>query len=296
MNVSSNSDQCTINTAPMHRSIWNDSCNSSIDSYFQLMEEMDQVKPLKQRKRKVRFCQDKKDLLDIHMVPSVKNMSQAEINEIWYDKFDYDDIKRQIVIFLRKVQQGKAVDITQETGRGLEFRTKSGAEARQRYKREAIRAVLEEQDRQVEDDEDDDEQIAIVSMAATAATRQQARELGTYDEEEIQKDVDKLRKKLEANNTFSSAPSKILREGARGIQSIRRSFSKRDSFLKSSDSDSTAATSSSSGSNSTNNSKNFLHKLTRQNGWRNLPLDNSNRHQSNKTASSQSRSFANAAA
>jgi hypothetical protein len=90
---------------------------------------------------------------EIYNVPHIDDMTEEEVKAIWYEKADYEKIKMSMIPLIRKMMRKEVIEETdKETIRGLEYRTRQGAIRRQHNKLEAITAVLDEQDRQLDCD------------------------------------------------------------------------------------------------------------------------------------------------
>jgi hypothetical protein len=90
---------------------------------------------------------------EIYNVPHIDDMTEEEVKAIWYEKADYEKIKMGMIPLIRKMMRKEEIEETdKETVRGLEYRTRQGAIRRQHNKLEAITAVLDEQDRQLDCD------------------------------------------------------------------------------------------------------------------------------------------------
>lgn len=88
---------------------------------------------------------------EIHPIPHLDSLTDDEVKATWYERGDYEKIKMAMIPLIRKMMKGEIIEETdRETARGLEFRTRQGAVRRQHNKIEAITAVLDEQDRQME--------------------------------------------------------------------------------------------------------------------------------------------------
>jgi hypothetical protein len=88
---------------------------------------------------------------EIHPIPHIDDLSDEEVKATWYERSDYDNIKMAMIPIIRKMMKGVTIEETDsQTTRGLEYRTRQGALRRQHNKIEAISAVLDEQDHQIE--------------------------------------------------------------------------------------------------------------------------------------------------
>ena len=137
-------------------------------------------KRLPKRKRTIRF---QLESIEVHPIPHIDDLSEDEVNDVWYEREDYERMKQALVPVIRRIMKGERVaETNQETARGLEFRTREGAMKRQHNKLDSINAVLDEQDRQKTMGIDDDEKLREIYLSRSAHCLQEARELGMKDE------------------------------------------------------------------------------------------------------------------
>ncbi|GAX11959.1 hypothetical protein FisN_8Lh051 [Fistulifera solaris] len=82
-------------------------------------------------------------------IASRASMGIEDLRATWYDKTEYNAMKSNIIPILRKMMKNEIVEESdKETTRGLEYRTRKGANLRQENKLNGIKAVLDEQRRQ----------------------------------------------------------------------------------------------------------------------------------------------------
>jgi hypothetical protein len=145
------------------------------------------VRQMETRKRKLRFNLDNN--LE-HPVPHRSDLTENDMKEIWYDRFDFQAIKQTLIPVIRKMMRDEPLDeAMEETSRGLEYRTREGATRRQRNKLQAIHAVLAEGIYNVE-------LLSSVYCRFSAHCKDEARNLGHHDEVAariITRDVECLR-------------------------------------------------------------------------------------------------------
>jgi hypothetical protein len=118
-------------------------------------------------------------------IPRIDDLTDDEIKATWYERGDYEKMKMAMIPLIRKLMKGDKIEETnKETARGLEFRTRQGAIRRQHNKVEAITAVLDEQDRQMEEiGHLDDELLSAVYCEINEHCRDEAHELALGDVE-----------------------------------------------------------------------------------------------------------------
>jgi len=120
----------------------------------------------------------------IHPIPHINDLSDLEVKETWYERADYERIKLSLIPIVRKMMKGERIEETNRvTIRGLEYRTREGAIRRQHNKAEAITAVMDEQDRQLDalGGRVDDEQLRNIYVQVNAHCQREAHELALGD-------------------------------------------------------------------------------------------------------------------
>jgi hypothetical protein len=119
-------------------------------------------------------------------VVHIDDMDEADIHETWYEKRDYNAIKKSIISLLRKHAKGeKITETSKQTLRGLETRTREGDLLRKYHKLAAITAVMSEQMRQWHEGEQDDELLAKVCRDVSSHCQEKSHILALQDETDI---------------------------------------------------------------------------------------------------------------
>lgn len=137
-------------------------------------------RPILRVKKRTRFALSNNEVFPI---PHINDMCDEEVLAIWYEKIDYDKIKQDIIPIVKRIMKGEKIEENNEmTIRGLEYRTRKGAIRRQHNKVEAITAVLDEQDRQIELDIFDADLISKVYLECAAHCLVEAQHLAGGDE------------------------------------------------------------------------------------------------------------------
>jgi hypothetical protein len=134
-------------------------------------------------KRKVRF-----NLADnvVHPIVHRQNMSAELVAHTWYNKTDFDAMKDEMIVVLKKMSKNITVPENNDTTiRGLEFRTKQGSASRQKIKLDAVQAVMKEQSRQHDAHNIDDQLLAEVYLRHGDPCARAARNVGSADEAAI---------------------------------------------------------------------------------------------------------------
>lgn len=133
-------------------------------------------------KRRIRFALTENQ---VHLIPHINDLSDQEVKETWYDRSDYEKIKMALIPIVRKMMKGERIEENnRQTIRGLEYRTRDGAIRRQHNKAEAISAVMDEQDRQLDlNGRTDSEILRQVYSQINAHCQREAHELALGDVE-----------------------------------------------------------------------------------------------------------------
>jgi hypothetical protein len=121
----------------------------------------------------------------IFPIPRIDDLTEEEIKATWYERGDYEKIKMAMIPLIRKMMKKEKIEESnKETTRGLEYRTRQGAIRRQHNKVEAITAVMDEQDRQMEEiGHLDDELLSSVYCQMNEHCRLEAHQLALGDVE-----------------------------------------------------------------------------------------------------------------
>eukprot|EP00540_Astrosyne_radiata_P015241 CAMPEP_0116843118 /NCGR_PEP_ID=MMETSP0418-20121206/11906_1 /TAXON_ID=1158023 /ORGANISM="Astrosyne radiata, Strain 13vi08-1A" /LENGTH=179 /DNA_ID=CAMNT_0004473827 /DNA_START=60 /DNA_END=599 /DNA_ORIENTATION=- len=118
-------------------------------------------------------------------IEHINEMIHEQVSEIWYSSAEFMEIRTKNDRCLELLTTGKAVEDEDHTMRGLECRTQAGYERRRRNKRNALYAVLDEQERQRKSGTLDPEVIAGVYLLESEHCTEDALEQGIVDEEEV---------------------------------------------------------------------------------------------------------------
>jgi hypothetical protein len=145
------------------------------------------TKPSGTERRRVLF----KETVSVRPITHIDDMSEERIHAVWYDKKDFEDIKKGIVSTVRLMmscQEGNGdssssvIDNEEHCSRGLEYRTRDGASARRENKWNALNAVLDEQDRQKELGIQNEKLLSQIYITENRRSRLNALQLGIQDE------------------------------------------------------------------------------------------------------------------
>jgi hypothetical protein len=132
------------------------------------------------RRRVVLF----KETVSVRPITHMKDMSQEMIRRIWYDKKDFEKIKKGFAPTVRIMSHvDPKVDDDEHCSRGLEYRTRVGANARRELKWNALNAVLDEQDRQRAMGINNSDLLCQAYVAENRLSRLNALKLGIQDED-----------------------------------------------------------------------------------------------------------------
>lgn len=133
-------------------------------------------------KKSIRFALEENEVFP---VAHLNDLQEWEIQKMWLTRQDYDEIKMRIIPAVRRLMRGETLDENvSNTARGLEYRTKKGAQKRLANKQNALHAVLDEQQRQI-DGVQDENRIAFIYRRMTAHCATYAQDLASQDEVEV---------------------------------------------------------------------------------------------------------------
>jgi hypothetical protein len=109
----------------------------------------EQPQPQPSNKRRKRCSVTFREEEHVCEIPSLEEYTEEELNACWYTKAEYKSFKRSSLVTLKLNRAGEIpVGSTEHTMRGLECRTREGAQERKDNRTEAWTVVLQEQERQ----------------------------------------------------------------------------------------------------------------------------------------------------
>ncbi|CAJ1942256.1 unnamed protein product [Cylindrotheca closterium] len=118
----------------------------------------------------------------IQVVCSLDDYKKAEVKACWYSSKEYSKIEKNIVKECDKMAKRKDLKDKKYCSRGLE--TYQTYMSRKQNYREALHAVLDEQDRQIESNVYDEESIAQVYHNVSSSCQMWATVKGLWDQKE----------------------------------------------------------------------------------------------------------------
>ena len=118
-------------------------------------------------------------------VRHLSEYSPEEIECLFYGDEDLEDIRRDCGETVRRMVEKDGIPEDRYCIRGLEYKTPGGADFRRKNKHRALRVVLEEQRKQIEEGVRNDESISEVYMRSSDKCKRIARFLAARDEEEV---------------------------------------------------------------------------------------------------------------
>ena len=195
---------------------------SEYDESSASCEEARPPKKTSKKQKRFHFALSRNQIFPI---PHIDDLSEEEVVDTWYERADYEKMKMSMIPLIRKIMKGDIVDETdRQTARGLEFRTRKGAIRRQHNKVEAISAVLEEQDRQIEcTGYCDAEQLAAVYMEVNHHCQVEAHELALGDVQPAQEYLADVSIEYLNSQYYNS---KVTKEEDRSAPGRKNSFGK----------------------------------------------------------------------
>ena len=153
----------------------------------------------------------------VRTIKHVNDISDSEIRKIWYQKEEYRHIKSNLSATVRNITSGKYNgDTDSHCARGLEFRTPYGSQLRRKNKLNALVAVLDEQDRQIDMDCVCDEALSRAYIDFSNARLLEAQRRGELDELEARRIHNGQQESLTVsmfNNNSSGVESQEQQQG-----------------------------------------------------------------------------------
>jgi hypothetical protein len=136
----------------------------------------------KERRRRVAFT----EFVEIKEVPSLSDLCEDEFIDAWWTPNDYQLIRKMYKITLHMMINGVQFEKEDKDfcARGLEFRTKGGAERHHRHKKRSINAVLRAQEFQIQEGFNDADYLAEIYAENTRSSSKQAHSLAFVDEQD----------------------------------------------------------------------------------------------------------------
>jgi hypothetical protein len=123
---------------------------------------------------------------EVYPIPALNEYTEAEICGIWFQDFEYKQIKANDKIMTRMKRNGGCLEDDSFCFRGLEFKTMAGSQRRRRCTTTAALAVFSEQQRQrrqydLGKTQFNFERIGEVYAYLTAEAQARAHEMGLQD-------------------------------------------------------------------------------------------------------------------
>ena len=118
---------------------------------------------------------------DIHLIEHLDELSDDDVASMWYNVDEYEAMKVEYKKIVSLMENSNGVIQSNETSRGLEYRTRTGAWARYTNKKCSFRAVLQEQEKQWDKNIRDVNAIANVYMKHSRKCRRAAFLMGRKD-------------------------------------------------------------------------------------------------------------------
>jgi len=122
-------------------------------------------------------------------IPSRETFSAEEISSAWYNKADYQAIKRRALQTIQLQRAGNLVSEDEHCMRGLEGRTNGGYSIVKSNRSQASYAVIDEQDRQDEMGISDSDLLAEVYQSSSLHCKCVAFARALVDAQEVAKDI-----------------------------------------------------------------------------------------------------------
>ena len=170
-----------------------------------LLQKQQQSQPQKQqrKRRNIKF----NEVVHVHFTLHVDDLNDEEYFRTWYQKRDFQMMRSEFAKTVMKITNGAhTVDTDEHCARGLEYRTKAGAQKRKLNKLHGLCAVLKEQDRQIDLGINDDEALRAAYLKESRICKREAHELGLDDENEtitmrIEEEAARMRENGSSNHS-----------------------------------------------------------------------------------------------
>lgn len=148
-----------------------------------------------------------KETVSVRRVRHLNDTSQEEMAKVWYNKAEYDRMRRNMIVTVKMLMVGICLESNDKDycGRGLEHRTRAGASRRKVNKTRANDAVLEEQDRQRARGMMNTEAMRQVYIQANLLCRLAAFEMGVNDRDEARLHLLEEEEQADSDDDYSSA-------------------------------------------------------------------------------------------
>lgn len=138
--------------------------------------------PTKPRRQRVSFNQNVLVRETLHK----NDYTIEEKEDAFFQKAEMTQIKAEMVATVRMIARGDLVEDTFEhCSRGLEFRSREGANKRKSNKIRALEAVLDEQDEQFDAGIINEKAISLIYQTVSLRCRKEAHDRGICDEMEV---------------------------------------------------------------------------------------------------------------
>eukprot|EP00540_Astrosyne_radiata_P011963 CAMPEP_0116838470 /NCGR_PEP_ID=MMETSP0418-20121206/9232_1 /TAXON_ID=1158023 /ORGANISM="Astrosyne radiata, Strain 13vi08-1A" /LENGTH=206 /DNA_ID=CAMNT_0004468479 /DNA_START=29 /DNA_END=649 /DNA_ORIENTATION=+ len=125
------------------------------------------------------------ETVNVHFIIHSNDLNDEEFFNTWYQKRDFQMMRVEFAETVAMITEGTFEgDSNEHSSRGLEYRTRVGAQRRKLNKLHALCAVLKEQDRQMDMGVLDEDELQRVYMEQSAHCKEAARYLAIEDEEE----------------------------------------------------------------------------------------------------------------
>jgi len=152
------------------------------------------------RRRKVTF----KQVVAVRPIKHVDNMTDDELDDIWFNRDDFDTFKMSFVRTVKLLSSGAFKgDDENHCARGLEGRTREGAFQRKSNKYHGRQAVLFEQERQRSLGINEDKLISEAYVVENLRCRLTALEMGIKDQNEVFEELSQIKDELSQINECS---------------------------------------------------------------------------------------------
>jgi len=165
--------------------------------------------------RTVTFSQteEKEDLVDFCLIPTLSEMTEEEIRASWYNEGDFRKMRKSALIILKRMITNTLKDDfeAEDTTRGLENKTPMGSTIRKENRYNSLWTVLLEQSRQRRLEQPVDcDKIAHLYRKSNAHCRLEAIEIAANDAEVVQEEREKIAHLFVTSQTVAATAEPVV--------------------------------------------------------------------------------------
>mmetsp|Transcript_11147 Transcript_11147/g.26268 ORF Transcript_11147/g.26268 Transcript_11147/m.26268 type:complete len:259 (-) Transcript_11147:141-917(-) len=179
--------------------------------------------------RTVTFSQteEKEDLVDFCLIPTLSEMTEKEIRASWYNEGDSRKMRKSALITLKRMITNTLKDDfeAEDTTRGLENKTPMGSTIRKENRYNSLWTVLLEQSRQRRLEQPVDcEKIAYLYKKSNAHCQLEAIEIAANDAKVVQEERGKIAHLFVTSQTVAAIAEPVVSATGKPARRMSASF------------------------------------------------------------------------